>query len=225
MGNNIRGKKLVYGVGINDVDAPISWWENGKRVRDPYYEIWEPILRRCYGPKFQKKFPTYIGCTMHSDWHRLSKFKEWADSQPQTDWRDLQIDKDLLVKGNKVYGPDTCCFLTHRENTVFRPSAIKLGSARHMNTGKRKKRWRSKIAFGMRRKTLCFGYYSTREEAEIAAFQASLPIVTELANANPHQFIREAMYRWIEDWKQTLVLMEEEFKNTQASPLPLFETT
>lgn len=33
------------------------------------------------------------------------------------------LDKDLLVQGNKVYSPETCVFLLHYQNTMFERSA------------------------------------------------------------------------------------------------------
>jgi len=38
------------------------------------------------------------------------------------DWEGKQLDKDLLVKGNKVYGPDTCCFLEKKVNIFLTDS-------------------------------------------------------------------------------------------------------
>ena len=210
--NNLRGKRLVYGIGINDVDALTMWMENGKRVRDPYYSMWQRILERCYSPKFKKRFPAYIGCTIHPDWHRFSKFKEWIDNQPQKDWRDLYIDKDLRVKGNRVYGPDTCCFLTNMENNIFRPSIVPLGMGRY-------KKYSTKISWESISQILrsngisaYLGCYTTKEEAEVVAGRESIRRIMEVVNANSHQFIREAMMRWVDEWKQGLLLRESAFQ-------------
>ena len=35
------------------------------------------------------------------------------------DWEGKFIDKDLLFPGNKVYGPDTCVFVTRQLNNIF----------------------------------------------------------------------------------------------------------
>ena len=35
------------------------------------------------------------------------------------DWEGKFIDKDLLFPGNKVYGPDTCVFVTRQLNNLF----------------------------------------------------------------------------------------------------------
>ena len=215
MGTNYRrGKVLVNGVGINDVDAPTEWLENGKRVRDPYYAIWDCIIERCYSPKFKKQNPTYIGVAVHSDWHRFSKLKEWVDNQPQKDWRDLYIDKDLRVKGNKVYGPDTCCFLTTQENSIFRPSIVPLGTASYKTDKFRKSPWESVSNIGYRTNGInkYLGCYTTKEEAEVVAGRESIRRIMEIVNANSHQFIREAMMRWVDEWKQGLLLRESAFQ-------------
>lgn len=39
------------------------------------------------------------------------------------DWEGLDLDKDLLVPGNKVYGPETCIFVVHSVNAFLIDSA------------------------------------------------------------------------------------------------------
>lgn len=214
--NNKRGKGLICGVGVNDVNAQTHRIENGKRVKDSYYSIWKNILERVYlkNRHQQKKNIRYTEITVHPDWHRFSKLKEWLDNQPQTDWRDLYIDKDLLVKGNKVYGPDTCCFLTSQENSIFRPSVVPLGHTCYKKDKFRKSPWQSISNIGVKANGLIkyLGVYTTKEEAEVVAGRESIRRIVEVVNANPHQFIREAMMRWVDEWKQGLLLRESAFQ-------------
>ena len=51
----------------------------------------------------------YLDCSIHDDWYLYSNFKSWVLGHDV--WRDMVLDKDLLVVGNKMYGPDTCCLL------------------------------------------------------------------------------------------------------------------
>jgi hypothetical protein len=209
MASKYKGNNhLIFGVGINDLpNEPTRGIVNGKRWNCPKYAIWKDILRRCYRQDGYR-FVAYKGVTVCPDWIYRSKFNEWLNSQPQNNWQDLQIDKDLLVKGNKVYGSDTCCFLTGRENLIFRPHSTKLGSVSRIHQCP-KRPWRGRKNIGV---VKYVGYFSTKEEAEFVAMRESIPHVIEIANANPHQFIRDAMYRWIDDWKSQLLLLESAFQ-------------
>lgn len=118
--------KLLCGVGLNDADYLVSrekvvMQEDGtkNRVRVwscPFYKTWHSMINRCYGPGTQKRSPTYIGCTVHPDWHKFSEFKSWMERQ---DYEGLQLDKDLLIFGNKEYGPDACVFVTQKVNSFI----------------------------------------------------------------------------------------------------------
>ena len=225
MASKYKGKNhLICGVGINDLpNEPTEWTENGKRVRCPKYNLWQRILERCYGMR-KKDAVVYKGvATVHPDWIYRSKFNEWLNSQPQSNWQDLQIDKDLLVKGNKVYGPDTCCFLTSLENNMFRPKRARLGCVYCKRAHSQYKRpWSAEIKRGYY--TTFVGNFSTKEEAEFVAMRESMPYVIEIANANPHRFIQKEMFRWIDDWKQELAVLEEKARvATSRNALPLYD--
>lgn len=107
-------KTLIHGVGINDADQKVTL-RYARKIKS--YQVWSGILARCYSPTYQANHPTYVGCTVHPDWHRFSAFKDWMDQQ---DWQGKFIDKDVLVQGNTVYGPDTCLFVTRLINNFFR---------------------------------------------------------------------------------------------------------
>ena len=59
----------------------------------------------------------YAQVTVCDEWYTYSKFKEWITSQPG--WEDMSLDKDLLVPGNTVYSPTTCCLIPVWLNTFL----------------------------------------------------------------------------------------------------------
>lgn len=105
--------KLVYGVGKNDTDYVIQSRIDGRYHTCPFYVKWRDMLKRCYSEQSLKTRPSYIGCSVTSEWHSFMNFKSWMETQ---DWEGKHLDKDLLVRGNKVYGPDTCTFVTQATN-------------------------------------------------------------------------------------------------------------
>lgn len=107
-------KKLVCGVGINDADYAVRPRVNGKQVMCPFYQVWGHMLQRCYSEKYQSRQPTYIGCYVCDEWLTFSNFKSWMMMQ---DWQGKQLDKDLLVNGNKVYSPENCVLVSGITNS------------------------------------------------------------------------------------------------------------
>jgi hypothetical protein len=43
------------------------------------------------------------------------------------DWQDKHLDKDLLIRGNRVYGPDTCIFVSLLVNSFMTESTASRG--------------------------------------------------------------------------------------------------
>ena len=101
-------RKQIYGVGINDADYQVQPLVNGKRKSCEFYQKWYHMLERCYSSQYQRRRPTYIGCTVCDEWLTFSNFKRWMEQQ---DWEGKDLDKDILVKGNKIYSPETCAFV------------------------------------------------------------------------------------------------------------------
>ncbi len=76
------------------------------------------MLERCYSEKRQKIQPTYKDCTVHADWRNYQLFAKWYYENYPSDGEKYDIDKDILVEGNRVYSPEACMFVTRKENTV-----------------------------------------------------------------------------------------------------------
>lgn len=118
------GKGLVYGVGINDADYQVKPKINGKRYYCPFYERWCGMIRRCYDSKSLSKKPSYMGCSVCESWLLFSNFKGWMIKQ---DWKGKQLDKDLVITGNKVYSPEACLFVTGEINKLLTDSGATRG--------------------------------------------------------------------------------------------------
>jgi hypothetical protein len=119
-----KNKKLVCGVGTNDADYEVHPTINGKKVMCPFYMAWAEMLRRCYSAKFQARRPTYIGCSVAPEWWSFMTFRAWMIEQ---DWQDRDLDKDLLIPGNKVYSPQTCVFVSNGLNNFANDHAAGRG--------------------------------------------------------------------------------------------------
>lgn len=125
MALRMSSRKLVYGVGVNDADYNVVTLNDyGKSVVCPYYDRWHSMLRRCYGKKELIRNPSYKGSSVCSEWLTFSNFRKWMETQ---DWEGKHLDKDLLVKGNRVYCPECCVFVSKLTNTFILDSLRKRG--------------------------------------------------------------------------------------------------
>lgn len=140
---------------------------NGKRTQKPFYYAWRNMLARC-SSKFKVGNETYKCCNVCDEWLKLSAFKKWFDRNHVEGWN---LDKDLLIEGNKLYSPETCRFIPHSLNTLF--------VARDKLRGKHPKgvyydndlrKFRALLT--VERKTTHVGCYETAEDAEIAYLKA-----------------------------------------------------
>lgn len=110
--------RMLFGVGTNDATYKTTTTETfeGKRKRTwicPYYNVWRGMLRRCYYEQGRAKTESYLNTVVCAEWLRFSNFKAWMEQQK---WEGKQMDKDLLFRGNKIYSPDTCVFITQAIN-------------------------------------------------------------------------------------------------------------
>lgn len=167
----------VYGVGVlGEYPTRVN---GGGYVKE--YTLWKGVLQRCYDAKFQEKCKTYIGATISNNFKNYQYFKEWCNSQVGFDQEGWQLDKDILVKGNKHYSEDMCCFVPKEVNILF--------TKRNLNRGdypigvcydRQTKKFKADIAMQGKNKGL--GYFKTPEEAFYAYKQAKEAYIKVLAN-------------------------------------------
>ena len=109
----------VYDVGISGTKYPPTIND----VKTKEYGLWQNMLERCYNDTFKKKRPTYEGCEASENFKSFEYFYEWCHKQVGFDndgnGNPFQLDKDLLIKGNKVYSESTCVFIPQEINKVL----------------------------------------------------------------------------------------------------------
>ena len=113
---HIRDSSLPTTCGFGYID--IEGASIGRNMTKEY-RLWNNMINRCYNEKELNRNPTYKDCHVSEDWRYLSNFKEWCNRQIGFEQEDWHLDKDILVKGNKVYSEDTCCFVPKEINLLF----------------------------------------------------------------------------------------------------------
>lgn len=102
-------------------------WENNKNTK--VYDTWRSMFERSYSKNLHKKHPTYIGCSVVDEWYNFQNFGKWFDENYNSEiMQHWHLDKDILVKGNKIYSPDTCCFIPQELNTILLDNKINRGN-------------------------------------------------------------------------------------------------
>lgn len=168
-----RYKPSLYGVGYLG--------KSGRNEQNKMaYRAWSHILARCYDPEVQKKQPYYYDCSVDPRWHCFAVFEEWFIQQEQRHFKEdygvgrrWSIDKDILVRGNKVYSPETCCFVPNEVNAavtkpkrriahVDLPEGVGLIKPKTINS---KIGYTARAHTGRTDKERYLGYYDTPEKA------------------------------------------------------------
>ena len=121
--NFIKGKincpyeRKTYGVGYIGEGNHKPLIDNKKTK---VYNTWGNMLKRCYDKNFQINNSTYTDCKVCNEWLCFQNFADWYDENYyEIEGEIMELDKDILVKGNKIYSPNTCIFVPHRINSLF----------------------------------------------------------------------------------------------------------
>lgn len=188
-----RAKKRVYGVGINDSKTPIK--QNGKHIDS--YCFWKRMLERCYSKKWHEKHPTYIDCSVCEEWKRFSRFNTWFNEHYIEGY---DLDKDILVQGNKLYSPSTCCFVPHRINALLENCTAARGKYKvGVYWKSRVQKFVAQMQQSGKQKTL--GYFGSEDDAheayKIAKYEEIKRVANEYYSSNAISLdVRNALLRY-----------------------------
>ena len=157
-----------YGVDKEDNVPKIGELKDGKWCSTWEYNKWMNMLKRCFDNKYKEKHPTYKDTACCERWLCFSYFLEDLEILKQEyNWNvdeKLQLDKDILHKGNKIYSLENCVLVPSWINLLFIKNNVIRG---HYPIGvsyhKRDRKYEAQCRINGKLKSL--GYYNTIEEA------------------------------------------------------------
>lgn len=170
----------------------------GNKITEQY-RAWRDMLNRCYSESRLKKFPSYRGCIVCDEWHNFQNFAKWYhENFYEVDGEVMCLDKDILIKNNKVYSPETCVFVPNCINTLFIGSNATRGECfKGVTWHKRDKVYQARC--NNRGELVHIGSYITQEEAFKKYKEYKENLIKEIANEYKYKIPRrlyEAMYNY-----------------------------
>ena len=174
-------RSLVYGVGINDWVGNVR--VDGKLIME--YALWQSMLERCFSEKLKQKYPTYNDVTCSEEWLLMTSFIEDVSKMKGYGLKGWELDKDILVKGNKLYSKETCCFVPAEVNLLLTKSDKSRGEwPIGVDFHKRYLKFGARLRINGETKYL--GYFTTAEEAFQAYKLAKEAYIKVVANKWKH---------------------------------------
>lgn len=182
-------KRVVCGVGINDAWYPVQVEIEGRQITCPFYSKWKNMLKRCYDKNFLSKNPTYAGCSVCTEWLTFSNFRAWMAEQ---DWKGKQLDKDLIKRGNKIYHPDFCVFVSSVVNSFSTDSARNRGSL-PIGVCMSRSSYIATCGNPLTKKREYLGSYVDEHSAHKAWLNRKMEIANQLADLEPDERVARSL--------------------------------
>lgn len=189
-------KPTVFGVGLNDVAFQVR--VDGKIVWQ--YQLWKNMLGRCFDAKFKQQRPTYEDVTCCNEWLSFANFFEWVNKEVEYKGKPVgfELDKDIIVKGNKIYSPDFCSFVPTAVNSLLTDRSAARGEL-PVGVCFDKGRGKFKACLNCFGRQKHLGYYTTIESASFAykvAKEAQIKIVATQYKDVLSPAVFESLMNW-----------------------------
>ena len=187
----------VQGVGVVDVDFTVTI--NKRSVWQ--YQLWASMLMRCFCEKYKAKKPTYRDVTCCEDWLSFANFFEWVNREVGYKGKPdgMQLDKDILQKGNLIYAPEKCCFVPRVVNLLLTDRARRRG------------RWPLGVYFDNNKrkfvslvkchgKTKLVGAFDSPEDAS-QAYKVAKEAQIKVVALEHREVLKSAVFESLMNWK------------------------
>ena len=163
----------VYGYGYLGIDKNgnvpnTTELKDGKWIGTWEYDRWRKMLIRCFDNKYKEKEPTYKNVTCCNRWLCFANFLEDLEAlKKEYNWGEdekLNLDKDILHKGNKIYSLENCVLVPNWINMLFVKKDASRGDC-PIGVCYNKQAKKYQAFCSINGKQIGLGYYSTPLEA------------------------------------------------------------
>lgn len=176
----LKNRNIIDNFGIYDYND----------VKDRCIEsLWRGMIHRCYNKKTQEKNPSYYNCSVCEEWKYFSNFYKWIKNPENGYIKGYHLDKDILVQGNRLYSPDTCCFVPKSINSFFTKNKKIKNKGLPQGIIISHNKFRAAITFN--KKHIHLGYYDNVKDA------------LEVYNFNKYKIIKQLAYSYYAENKIT----------------------
>lgn len=191
----------LFEVGFSDINIKIIPKDSNV---NPIYTKWQRMLERSFCPKYKAKFPTYESVSVCERWLKFSNFREdyltMIGNLKQR--RNFILDKDLLIKGNKIYSPNTCCLIPANINSFLTKANVRRGCL-PVGVTKRHNGNKFMVTLSYNGVNRNLGDYGTSEEAFLVYKKHKEDLAKLLAVENRHLLLEKeynALYNYEVDF-------------------------
>lgn len=189
-------KPVMYGRGYHGLLYTSS--------KEESYQRWHWMMNRCYSQAVHELYSEYENCTVCKEWLNYSNFKLWyeehQDSIKSFD-ESFDLDKDILIKGNLVYSPETVCLVPKIINTLFVNTSGRKNRGKYplgVYYEKEKDSYRACMSFWGKRIKL--GTFDTAEDAFCRYKEYKEDFIKDMAEQYKEKIpdkIYQAMINWV----------------------------
>lgn len=191
--NNYR--PTIQGLGLGYMGDGIYSWNGDENVQKAY-QVFVGMFSRCYDPYTQSKQTAYIGCSVDPRFYDFQVFAKFYVENPFCGLG-YHLDKDLLIRGNRVYSPEACTLLPPEVNSAL-ASTPESESGLPLGVNKIDNGYVARLnKTGQGREYL--GYYKTADEAHNVYVKAKEDYIHSLAE-KWHGKIEERAYQALKSW-------------------------
>lgn len=116
-GNICKGKVMDYMAPIASGVGYIGYGDYSPKANPKAYKHWIHMLKRCNSEEYEHR--NYFDVSVCGEWLCFQNFAKWAEHQHGFTNAGWQLDKDILIPGNRIYHPEGCCFVPARINSLI----------------------------------------------------------------------------------------------------------